>query len=346
MKGPPCLSTNPNYWKNISSPGGWIVKSEIGVRDLVRITNGDTFVRATYLVREGLVGSLRLHGDKLFGRVWNVGTYPARLQLHPPFEGKCACPEGGGCSHVAAVGLAHLYEQTEAVCGEELIYHRVMTSLDEHGLRGLAAELLAHFEGAPRLAADFLLRHEVANMGLHPATDELDAQKVWERFRTILGAGMSNPERLPDVDRQIRILFKAVLDNGSPEFRMIAMAGISAELAAAIDNLMPFAYRWRLLFHQALEQVVQLMARRTWPNREETTCLRQILNGYSAAGDFTARHLKAALLNAAHAPELRGWLEGESKRAWRAAQGTRRKRLRALLKEVADTKPAREKRTS
>ncbi|HWI53436.1 MAG TPA: hypothetical protein VNT01_14940 [Symbiobacteriaceae bacterium] len=136
-------------------------------------------------------------------------------------------------------------------------------------------------------------------------------------------------------DRQVRTLLKAAAAHGCPEFRMIALAGLAAELGAALDRLRPVAYRWRVSFHQALEQVVQLMAKRSWPDREVVACLRQLLYAYAVAGDFTARHLKAALLTSTHTPVLRDWVKCESRKEWRTAQGTPRKRLRTLIQEIS-----------
>jgi hypothetical protein len=308
--------------------------SELSVGHLVRVVGGDSFVLATYRVHEGLVGGLRVQGDMVFGQVLDLKTHRVRLQLVPPFEGRCSCPDGGACLHVAALGLAYLYQQPGAASDEELAYHHV-ESLDERGLRGLVMELLASFQGAQSLTADFLLRHELTSLGWNPDFAEADSRKVLERFRTVLDGDLSDPERLSVADRKVRTLLKVAAANGCPEFRMIALAGFAAELGAALDRLRPVAYRWRVSFHQTLEQVVQLMAKRSWPDQEEVACLRQLLHAYAVAGDFTARHLKAALLTAAHTPVLRDWVKGECKKGWRTAQGTPRKRLRTLIQEIS-----------
>lgn len=308
--------------------------SELSIGYLIRMTGGDEIVKATYRFQEGLVGRLRVQGDMVYGEVWDLKAFRARLQLVPPFEGKCSCAQGGACSHVAALGLEYLYQHARDAFDEESAYHKVMT-LDERGLRGLAMELLANFKGTSLLAADFLLRHEVANLGAHPFTDEADAQKVWERLRIVLGGDLSDSERLTEADRQVRILVKAVAAHGSTAFRIISLACVVAELGAALDRYGPVAYRWRGMFHESLGTVVAFMERRTWPDSVEVACLRHLLNAYAASGNCTVGDLQAALLAATRTPVLRDWLEGESKRGWRSAPGTPRKRFRALLKEIA-----------
>lgn len=308
--------------------------SELSVGRLVRMTGGDSFVVATCLVQEGLVGGLRVQGDMVSGQVLDLKTYRVRLQLVPPFEGKCACPDGGACSHVVALGLAYLYQQPGAPSDEELTSHQV-EYLDERGLRGLVMELLANFQGAQSLTADFLLRNELRSLGWNPDCAEADSRKVCERFRAVLDDDLSNPERLLVADRQVRTILKAAMTSSCPESQMVALSGLAAELAAALNRLWPVAYRWRVLFHQALEQVVLLMARRRWPHQEEVACLRQLLRAYAVSGDFPARHLKAALLTATHTPVFRDWLKSESQEGWRTAQGTARKRLRSLIHEIS-----------
>lgn len=71
---------------------------------------------------------------------------------------------GGGCSHVAALGLAYVYREARAnaqgndpIAPEERVVYDV-PFLTEEPLRYLAAALLATFPGAGALAADLMAK--------------------------------------------------------------------------------------------------------------------------------------------------------------------------------------------
>jgi uncharacterized Zn finger protein len=136
------------------------MEHRLTARDLLRMAGGVAYLRGLYSAIEGLAGRPRERGNILLGRVLWCDRYRTRLQLVPPFENRCSCPEAGACRHVVTLGLTHLHQERQRAGGvsfpsDESTFYEVVF-LEEQPLRGLVLELLATLPGATEVAAEFL----------------------------------------------------------------------------------------------------------------------------------------------------------------------------------------------
>jgi uncharacterized Zn finger protein len=130
--------------------------------DLLRLAGGVAYWRGLYSAVEGLAGRPKLRGNRLFGRVLWCKIYRTRLQLVPPFENRCTCPQGGNCRHVVTLGLTFLHQERQRARGDlfppdELCYYQV-SMLEHADLRGLTMQLLASVPEAIEVARQYLDR--------------------------------------------------------------------------------------------------------------------------------------------------------------------------------------------